>query len=210
MMVMRMKKLTERDRKCYEFLVKTKLPANSYDLAKLFYPSPTGNERSSVVVAQRRLKVLHELQYVEISKRKFGESIYYYVGKINERSLRHGLLITHTIATIATSGFEILDIQTEKKLPEKYGIVCDVFLMVRYNKTIFYLILEVDLTKEFNETGYTKLITDLKNKSFILNYPVLILSISDFPLQSDLIKKNVTQIKTNFTNVNALLFNFIK
>lgn len=120
------------------------------------------------------------------------------------------MLITHTIATIATSGFEILDIQTEKKLPEKYGIVCDVFLTLKYNKTIFHLIVEVDLTKEFNETGYTKLITDLKNKSFILNYPVLILSVSDFSLKSDLIKKNVTQIKTNFTNVNALLFNFIK
>ena len=124
--------------------------------------------------------------------------------------MRHGLLITHTIATIATSGFEILDIQTEKKLPEKYGIVCDAFLTLRYNKTVVYLIIEVDLTKEFNETGYTKLITDLKNKSFILKYPVLILSVSDFSLKSDLIKKNVTQIKTNFTNVNALLFNFIK
>lgn len=176
----------------------------------MFYPSPTNNERSSVVVAQRRLKVLHELQYVEISKRKFGECIYYYVGKINERSLRHGLLITHTIATIASSGFELLDIQTEKKLPEKYGIICDAFLTLRYNKTVFHLILEVDLTKEFNETGYTKLITDLKNKSFVMRYPVLILSISDYQLKSDLIKKNVTQVKTNFTNLNPLLYNFIK
>ena len=176
----------------------------------MFYPSPTNNEQSSVVVAQRRLKVLHELQYVEISKRKFGECIYYYVGKINERSLRHGLLITHTIATISTSGFEILDIQTEKKLPEKYGIVCDAFLTLRYNKTIFHLILVVNLTKEFNEEGYTKLITDLKNKSFVMKYPVLILSVSDYPLKSDFIKKNVTQLKTNFTNVNPLLYNFIK
>ena len=205
-----MGRMTERDMKAYNFLVKTRLPINSCDLAKMFYQSPTGNEMSSLIIAQRRMRVLKELQYIEISPKKFGSSNYYYVGKVNEKSLRHRLLMSHVIATIATSGFEVVDIQVEKRMPEKYSIISDIFLLCKYNQDSFYLIIEVDLTKEFNEECYEVLIKDLQNNKLKFKYPVLIMSVSDFKLKSDFIKSNVIQLNTQLSNFNKLLFNFIK
>ena len=196
--------------KAYNFLVKTRLPISSCDLAKMFYQSPTGNEMSSMIIAQRRMRVLKELQYIEISPKKFGSSNYYYVGKVNEKSLRHRLLMSHVIATIATSGFEVVDIQVEKRMPEKYSIISDIFLLCKYNQDLFYLIIEVDLTKEFNEECYEILIKDLQNNKLKFKYPVLIVSVSDFKLKSDFIKSNVIQLNTQLSNFNKLLFNFIK
>ena len=195
---------------CYNFLVKTKLPVTGSDLAKMFYPSPTGNERSSITIAQRRLRVMHELQYVEISNRKFGDSNYYYVGKINERSLRHRLLMSHVIATVSTSGIEVIDINIEKRLPEKYGIISDIFLLCKYNKDYFYMIVEVDISKSFNEENYIKVITDLKNNTLRFKYPLLIVSVCDSKLENDVIKNTVIQMKTDLSDFNKLMFNFIK
>lgn len=195
---------------CYNFLVKTKLPVTGSDLAKMFYPSPTGNERSSITIAQRRLRVMHELQYVEISNRKFGDSNYYYVGKVNERSLRHRLLMSHVIATVSTSGIEVVDINIEKRLPEKYGIISDIFLLCKYNKDYFYMIVEVDISKSFNEESYIKVITDLKNNALRFKYPLLIVSVCDSKLENDIIKNTVIQLKTDLSDFNKLMFNFIK
>lgn len=196
--------------KAYNYLVKTRLPISSCDLAKMFYQSPSGNEMSSMIIAQRRMRVLKELQYIEISPKKFGSSNYYYVGKVNEKSLRHRLLMSHVIVTIATSGFEVVDIQVEKRMPEKYSIISDIFLLCKYNQDLFYLIIEVDLTKEFNEECYEVLIKDLQTNKLKFKYPVLIVSVSDFKLKSDFIKSNVIQLNTQLSNFNKLLFNFIK
>lgn len=176
----------------------------------MFYPSPTGNERSSITIAQRRLRVMHELQYVEISNRKFGDSNYYYVGKVNERSLRHRLLMSHVIATVSTSGIEVVDINIEKRLPEKYGIISDIFLLCKYNKDYFYMIVEVDISKSFNEESYIKVITDLKNNALRFKYPLLIVSVCDSKLENDIIKNTVIQLKTDLSDFNKLMFNFIK
>ena len=42
--------LTKRDKKFYDYLVRTRLPIWSTDAAKMFYPSETGNERSSLTI----------------------------------------------------------------------------------------------------------------------------------------------------------------
>ena len=110
-----MSRCTERDRRFYYFLVKTRLPMTITDVAHMFYPSPSGNERSSITIAQRRCRELKKMQYIEISNRSFGSCNYYYVGsKPNERSLRHRLLMSHVISTISCNGFNIIDVETEK------------------------------------------------------------------------------------------------
>ena len=68
--------LTARDKKFYDYLTETRLPILSVDCARLFYPSETGNERSSIVIAQRRAKVMEKEQYIQISKKGFGGSVY--------------------------------------------------------------------------------------------------------------------------------------
>ena len=110
-----MSRCTERDRRFYDFLVKTRLPMTITDVAHMFYPSPSGNERSSITIAQRRCRELKKMQYIEISNRSFGSCNYYYVGsKPNERSLRHRLLMSNVIATISCNGINIIDVETEK------------------------------------------------------------------------------------------------
>ena len=203
--------LTARDKKFYDFLTETRLPIKSTDCAKLFYPSETGNERSSIVIAQRRAKVMQKEQYIEISKKGFGDSVYYYVGQApSQKMLRHSLMKSSVIAKIATSGFEVINIDVEHHFPSKYGLISDLYLTSKYGKEVFDLIVEVDLTKDFNVEGYTRLINDIKNKSFQLKRPLYILSVSDFKIKDDFIKKHVTQVKTDFSDFEKFKYNFIK
>lgn len=203
--------LTARDKKFYDFLTETRLPIKSTDCAKLFYPSETGNERSSIVIAQRRAKVMQKEQYIEISKKGFGDSVYYYVGQApSQKMLRHSLMKSSVIAKIATSGFEVLDIDVEHHFPSKYGLISDLYLTCKYGKEVFDLIVEVDLTKDFNVEGYTRLINDIKNRTFQLKRPLYILSVSDFKIKDEFIKKHVTQVKTDFSDFEKFKYNFIK
>ena len=59
--------LTKRDKVFYDYLVRTRLPIWSTDAAKMFYPSETGNERSSLTICQRRARVMQKEQYIEKS-----------------------------------------------------------------------------------------------------------------------------------------------
>ena len=70
--------LTQRDKKFYEYLCETRLPILSIDASKLFYRSSTDNARSSIVICQRRAKQMQKEQYIEISKKGFGGSVFYY------------------------------------------------------------------------------------------------------------------------------------
>ena len=203
--------LTARDKKFYDYLVETRLPIKSTDCAKMFYPSETGNERSSIVIAQRRAKVMQKEQYIEISKKGFGDSVYYYVGQApSQKMLRHSLMKSSVIAKIATSGFEVIDIDVEHQFPSKYSLISDLYLTCKYGKEVFDLIVEVDLTKDFNVEGYTRLINDIKNRNFQLKRPLYILSVSDFKIKDDFIKKHVTQVKTDFSDFEKFKYNFIK
>lgn len=204
-----MARLTERDKQCYDYLVSTRLPCSSSDLAKLFYH--TGNPSSEVVICNRRLKVMKELQYVEQYPRKFGtENIFYVGSKPNEKSLRHRLLFTHVIATIATNGFDVdfKSIEIEKQLLDG-ELRCDVFMTISYNNKKYQLIIECDTSKEFNVNGYTKLINKLKKGEIKFNYPLLILSICDFKIEDE-IKKYVIQIKTDLSDFSKFQYQFIK
>lgn len=203
--------LTSRDKKFYDYLTETRLPILSTDCARLFYPSETGNERSSIVIAQRRAKVMEKEQYIQISKKGFGGSVYYYVGQPpSSKMLRHSLMKSSAIAKIATSGFEIISIDVEHHFPEKYSLISDLYLTCKYGKETFDLIVEVDLSKDFNVEGYTRLIKDIKNNNFQLKRPLYILSVCDFKIKDEFIKMHVTQIKTDFSDFEKFKYNFIR
>lgn len=202
--------LTKRDKVFYDYLVSTRLPIWSIDAAKMFYPSESGNERSSLTICQRRARVMEKEQYIEISKKSFGEGVYYYVGQApGQKLLRHNLTKSSIIAKIATSGFEILSIEPEYQI-KKHGIQADLFLTCRYGKKLFLLLIEVDLTKDFNVEGYTRLIKDIKQGGFTTEYPLYILSVCDFKIKDEFIKKYVTQIKTDFSDFEKFKYNFIQ
>ena len=53
--------ITDRDKKFYNYLIRTRLPININDVADMFYPSPTGNKRRSITIAQRRCRELKKI-----------------------------------------------------------------------------------------------------------------------------------------------------
>ena len=202
--------LTKRDKKFYDYLVRTHLPIWSTDAAKMFYPSETGNERSSLTICQRRARVMQKEQYIEISKKSFGEGVYYYVGQPpGQKLLRHNLTKSTTIAKIATTGFDVIGVEPEYQIKE-YGIQADLFLKCKYGKEIFLILVEVDLTKDFNVEGYTRLVKSIQKGEFKTDYPLYILSVSDFKIKDEFIKTYVTQVMTDFRDFEKFKYNFIK
>lgn len=201
--------ITDRDKKFYNYLIRTRLPININDVADMFYPSPTGNKRSSITIAQRRCRELKKLQYIEVSNRSFGNCNYYYVGqKPNERQLRHKLLISHVIATITSNGFIITELEVEKQIMNG-EIRCDVFATLEYNGTKRTMIIEVDLTKEFNVDGYSRLIRRVQDGIISFKYPLMIVSVCDFKIESD-IKKYIITCKTDLSDFNKFIWHFVK
>lgn len=202
-------RLTERDKKFYQFLVDTRLPMKIVDVAKMFYPSESGNERSSIVVAQRRCRALIKSQYIECSERGFGESNIYYVGSLPQRSLRHRLTMSSVIAKISRSGFELLNVELEHRFGEKYSITSDLFLTCKYGQKEFYLVVEVDLTKDLNP-NYRQLIEDIQQGVFRPDKQIRFLSVSDRKVQDEFLKKYFVNVKSDLSDFEKFMYSFIK
>ena len=75
------KYLTSRDIKMINFLEDTSLLITAKQAAMLFYKSPTNNTKSSITVAQNRLKVAHELKQIKRYRDHIDQSFVYYTGK---------------------------------------------------------------------------------------------------------------------------------
>ena len=117
--------------------------------------------------------------------------------------------MTDFIAELVSKQFKVIDCRFEYALPEKYGIRSDIFITAEYNNKFYYLFVEVDVTKEFNEK-YVELIQDIEKGVFRTKYPVFIISISDFKINNETIKKSVVQIDTDLNNFNKILWKFVK
>ncbi len=117
--------------------------------------------------------------------------------------------MTDFIAELVANQFKVIDCRFEYALPEKYGIRSDIFITIEYNSKLYYLFVEVDVTKEFNKK-YLELIQDIEKGLFRTKYPVFIVSISDFKIDNEEIRKNVIQIDTELSNFNKILWKFVK
>ena len=203
-----MARLTDRDKRCYQFLIDTGLPMTSHQVARCFY-NQSGNLSSAVVIANRRLKVLYENNYLERLSRKFGESqIFYAREKPNQKQLRHKLLMSEFIASLSSNGFEILSVETEKQFMDG-ELRSDLFIKAKYHKDEFYIIAEVDLSKDFNVGGYEKFISKLQSREIKFDKKLLIVSISDRKIESD-IKKYIITLDTELKNIEKIKWQFIK
>ena len=201
--------LMPRDKKVYQFLCQTKMPMNTSAIAKMFYLQ-NNTMASALVIANRRLNKKVEEGYLDRLSRKFGEKAIYYCGKQpNKQQLRHKIIMTDFIAELVANQFKVIDCRFEYALPEKYGIRSDIFITIEYNSKLYYLFVEVDITKEFNKE-YIELIKDIERGLFKTKYPVFIISISDFKIDNEIIKKSVIQNDTELNNFNKILWKFIK
>lgn len=201
--------MTERDRKFIKFMCEYKLPMVSVDIARMFF-NQNNNMSSAVVIANRRLSKMVQEQYIQKLPRKFSEQNIFYAGnKPNEKQLKHKLLFSRFISYISSSGFEIKDIKVEYNLPQKYGIRTDLFLTITYNNKTYYVLAEVDITKTYNE-NYLNVIHDIQNGLLKSEHEMIFVSISDFKIDNDELRKNVIQLDTEFKNFNKFVWRFIR
>lgn len=181
----------------------------SVDIARMFF-NQNNNMSSAVVIANRRLSKMVQEQYIQKLPRKFSEQNIFYAGnKPNEKQLKHKLLFSRFISYISSSGFEIKDIKVEYNLPQKYGIRTDLFLTITYNNKTYYVLAEVDITKTYNE-NYLNVIHDIQNGLLKSEHEMIFVSISDFKIDNDELRKNVIQLDTEFKNFNKFVWRFIR
>ena len=202
------KYLTSRDIKMINFLEDTSLLITAKQAAMLFYKSPTNNTKSSITVAQNRLKVAHELKQIKRYRDHIDQSFVYYTGK-KPTKLEHKLLITDFLVKFYNE-FEVVSVDTEfKGLEKTYGIRPDIYIVFRFGTHTVSTLVECDNTKGFtNGDVYSKIMKDKRAKkiSYILPYPLLIISCTD--------KKNEhefqpTTVKTDFTDFSKIKFALI-
>ena len=202
------KYLTSRDIKMINFLEDTSLLITAKQAAMLFYKSPTNNTKSSITVAQNRLKVAHELKQIKRYRDHIDQSFVYYTGK-KPTKLEHKLLITDFLVKFYNE-FEVVSVETEfKGLEKTYGIRPDIYIVFRFGTHTVSTLVECDNTKGFtNGDVYSKIMKDKRAKkiSYILPYPLLIISCTD--------KKNEhgfqpTTVKTDFTDFSKIKFALI-
>lgn len=203
------KHLTTRDIKLINFLEDTSLLITAPQAAKMFYKSPTGNKQSSLTIARRRLTQACELKQLNRYRDHIDQNFVYYTGK-KPKKIEHKLLITEFL-THFNDEFEILEIHTEfKALESKYGIRPDIYIVFKFGEHIVSTLVECDNTKGFtNGDVYSKIMKDKRAKkiSYILPYPLLIISCTD--------KKNEhefqpTTVKTDFTDFSKIKFALIR
>ena len=202
------KYLTSRDIKMINFLEDTSLLITAKQAAMLFYKSPTNNTKSSITVAQNRLKVAHELKQIKRYRDHIDQSFVYYTGK-KPTKLEHKLLITDFLVKFYNE-FEVVSVETEfKGLEKTHGIRPDIYIVFRFGTHTVSTLVECDNTKGFtNGDVYSKIMKDKRAKkiSYILPYPLLIISCTD--------KKNEhefqpTTVKTDFTDFSKIKFALI-
>ena len=203
-------RVTDRDKRVIKFLGDNNCVCSTITLAKLFY-NENHNLSSSVTIANRRLKKLHEGQYIQKIPRRFGEQQLWFIGnsKPNQSQLRHKVIMTDFIGELVYQGYKLLDVKFEYTLPEKYKIRSDMFVTIEFNNQIAYLFVEVDLSKSLNP-NYLQLISDIDNGLFKCKYPIYLVSISDFKIDDEILKKNFVSITTDLENIVKLSWKFIK
>lgn len=201
------KHLTSRDIKLINFLEDTSLLITAKQAAMLFYKSPTNNIKSSITVAQNRLKVAHELKQVKRYRDHIDQSFVYYAGKKTTK-IEHKLLITDFLMRFCNE-FEVISIETEfKGLEKSYGIRPDIYIVFKFGTRILSTLVECDNTKGFtNGDTYLKIIEAKKNKKLttVLPYPLLIISCTNHKNNHEFRPITVNTDFTDFSKIKLTL-----
>ena len=169
--------LTSRDLELIRYCEKNFL-INAEIASRLVYW--TKNEKSSLNIAQRRLKeIVKQQKQVKRVREYIGQSYTYYIGK-NPTKTKHRLMMSDFLSRMVADGFEIVLEETQveyKGLEEKYHIRPDMLITFNYANSTYQAFVEVDLTKEFsNSKAYTRLYNDAEAKRYIPNHPFTVIS----------------------------------
>lgn len=206
--------LTSRDIKVINFLDDSNIVLTASQVGKIFYSENARDDKSSLKIAQKRLKKMFDIKEVKRFRDYSTQEFYYYLGSKVPKLTDHKLLISEFITRMAQDQFEVEWVKLEwTHFQKDYHLRPDAFIKFHYIGEEFYILLEVDSSKKFtNDDKYLKLFTDRKNSTEIQEilpiYHVLIVSLCKTkPEQS---KVNPVWINTDFSNFSNLKYQFIK
>ena len=205
-----MGRLTDRDKYCYEQMLKSRLIFNIQQISAIWY-NQSGNISSAETIGARRMKVLESGDYIfKVNHRKFGQSQYYSaIKQSNNAQINHKLCISEFWKYLTLNAFTVLDIEPEKKFLNG-ELRCDMMFTCKYaDNPPFYIILEADISKEFNSSAYERLIQSIQSGETRFDKKLLIVSICDRPIQSD-VKRYIIQLKRDLSDFAKFQYQFVK
>ncbi|WP_229059781.1 hypothetical protein, partial [Turicibacter sanguinis] len=179
-----------------------------------FYSDNARDEKSSLKIAQKRLKKMFDLKKLNRFRDYSSQEYYYYQSSKVPKITEHKLLISEFLTRMAQDNFQLESVHLEwTDFQKEYHLRPDAFIKFRYMGDDFYILLEVDSSKKFtNDEKYFKLFSDRKtNKEIQEVLPpnkVLIVSLCDKKIENS--KVDPLWIKTDFSNFSNLKFQFIK
>lgn len=207
--------LTTRDLEIVRFMEQTRLPLTASQVSRLWFWS--GNEKSSLICAQRRLLALFKTKKVSRIREFIGQEYIYYLNKVPNQ-LKHKQLMVDFLCHLNMNKFKILSCEAEwKAIEQSYGVRPDLFLTVEYQTKKYNLICEVDHTKEFDSKKYERFSSNMntdKSLHALIPNPMLIVSICNS--RPNPIKRTnglyvPVWIKANdFSNFSNLIYRFVK
>lgn len=207
--------LTTRDMEIVRFMEETGLPLSASQVSKIWFWS--GNEKSALVCAQRRLLALYRCKKILRIREYVGQEYIYYLNKVPNQ-LKHKQLMIDFLCQLNMNNFKVLDVQVEWKAIEKsYGVRPDLFLTVEHLRNKYNLICEVENTKEFDSKKYEKFTANMnedKTLHALIPYPVMIVAICQE--KPSPVKRNngiytPVWIKgTDFSNFSNLIYRLVK
>ena len=201
--------ITKRDKMVYEFLLNSELSMTVNQLSNMFFSynknGTKNNNRSSYVIASRRMSQLENMGYVKClkrSKKQINDIYYAHDRNLQQKQLRHELALSEFICQLSMNGFQILDIKREYLLPEKYSIRCDAFVLVQYGNKKYYIIVEVGTTHFIDVEKYNQLINDMNKHIMNFKYETFIINISDKHLSHP----TILTMKTDMSDINKFIW----
>lgn len=206
--------MTSRDVKVINFLDQSNCILTANQIGKIFYSDNARDEKSSLKIAQKRLKKMFDLKKLNRFRDYSSQEYYYYQNSKVPKITEHKLLISEFLTRMAQDNFQLESVHLEwTHFQKEYHLRPDAFIKFRYMGDDFYILLEVDSSKKFtNDEKYFKLFSDRKtNKEIQEVLPpnkVLIVSLCDKKIENS--KVDPLWIKTDFSNFSNLKFQFIK
>lgn len=195
--------ITTRDLQVVRYLEKGFL-LNAEICSRLIYW--TKNESASLNVAQRRLRELFKLKQVKRVREFVGQSYTYYINKAPTKT-KHRLMMADFLSRLQMNGFEV-DLDRTfiewKELEERFGIRPDMLVTFKYAETVYHLLVEVDITKEFSNASKYERILRAKREgelSNILPNALAVVSVCDTRPDFGCI-----WMKTDFSNFSSLIY----
>ena len=210
--------LTTRDVKCANFINRTNLHMTSSQIAKLFYK--TANEKSSKIIANRRLAVLVEKHQLKRVRQYVSQEFIYYSKKLPAK-LEHKKMMVDFLCELKGLGIQIdLDsVETEVRTWQKdYLIRPDMMLIITDTKgEKYHMIIECDFSKKFTNDKYSKFIdrrlTDPIITNVITNRLIIVSVCAKKPEAIQLIDGRTYKpvwINSDFSNISNISYLFIK